>query len=132
MVVNILKLATAGKRRKMKIKLIDKFEQALKFDYGLGVNRKRNFFHISKEFHKPITLYVKESVLDSGFWGLNENQLNILRSNEDQWAVVLLARSQHFGFFLKLEDINAICDDPATSFSVNDYKIHEPQLSRNL
>ena len=76
---------------------------------------------------------MKESNLQDGFWGLNENQITKLKSLNKRWGVVLLIREFNKGYYFNPDEVEALINDPRTSFqvSVSDFKIHEQQIEKN-
>ena len=69
-----------------------KLKESLTSEYDFKVTKTRNFLKLVKEDFDTYTIYVKESNLHDGFWGLNENQIINLKSQNKRWGVVLLIR----------------------------------------
>ena len=60
--------------------IVEKFKESLSSEYDFKVTKTRNFLKLVKEDFDTYTIYVKESNLQDGFWGLNENQITKLKS----------------------------------------------------
>ena len=54
---------------------VEKLKESLSSEYDFKVTKSRNFLKLVKGDFDTYTLYVKESNLNDGFWGLNENQI---------------------------------------------------------
>ena len=63
-----------------KMHTLEKLKESLSSEYDFKVTKTRNFLKLVKEDFDTYTLYVKESNLQDGFWGLNENQITKLKS----------------------------------------------------
>ena len=113
--------------------IVEKFKESLSSEYDFKVTKTRNFLKLVKEDFDTYTLYVKESNLQDGFWGLNENQITKLKSLNKRWGVVLLIREFNKGYYFNPDEVEALINDPRTSFqvSVSDFKIHEQQIEKN-
>ena len=59
---------------------VEKLKESLSSEYDFKVSKTRNFLKLVKEDFDTYTIYVKESNLQVGFWGLNENQITKLKS----------------------------------------------------
>ena len=110
---------------------VEKLKESLSSEYDFKVTKTRNFLKLVKEDFDTYTLYVKESNLNDGFWGLNENQIINLKSQNKRWGVVLLIREFDKGYYFNIDEVDALLNDPRTSYSVSDYKIHERQIEKN-
>ena len=110
---------------------VEKLKESLSSEYDFRVTKTRNFLKLVKEDFDTYTIYVKESNLNDGFWGLNENQIINLKSQNKRWGVVLLIREFDKGYYFNIDEVDALLNDPRTSYSVSDYKIHEPQIEKN-
>ena len=108
-----------------------KLKESLTSEYDFKVTKTRNFLKLVKEDFDTYTIYVKESNLNDGFWGLNENQIINLKSQNKRWGVVLLIREFDKGYYFNPDEVEALLNDPRTSYAVSDYKIHEPQIEKN-
>lgn len=119
---------------KMNMRLIYKFEQALLDNYDSSITRNRSFIELAK---RQTTIYAKFSNLSPGFWGINENQIDKLKSKNNNWIIVLLLRNLDTdrnpiqGYYLNPQETNKLINDPNTSRSSSDFKIHEPELQRH-
>lgn len=58
-----------------------------------------NIFEISTH-PKPTLLYVKVRSEGKGFWGLNPNRIDALKSSGDPWSAVLLLGSSGEGYLV--------------------------------
>ena len=110
---------------------VEKLKESLSSQYDFKVTKTRNFLKLVKEDFDTYTLYVKESNLNDGFWGLNENQIINLKSKNKRWGVVLLIREFDKGYYFNPDEVEALINDPSTSYSVSDFKIHEQQIEKN-
>ena len=110
---------------------VEKLKESLSSGYDFRVTKTRNFLKLVKEDFDTYTIYVKESNLNDGFWGLNENQIINLKSQNKRWGVVLLIREFDKGYYFNPDEVEALLNDPRTSYAVSDYKIHEPQIEKN-
>ena len=108
-----------------------KLKESLTSEYDFKVTKTRNFLKLVKEDFDTYTIYVKESNLHDGFWGLNENQIINLKSQNKRWGVVLLIREFDKGYYFNPDEVDALLDDPRTSYAVSDFKIHERQIEKN-
>ena len=108
-----------------------KLKESLTSEYDFKVTKTRNFLKLVKEDFDTYTIYVKESNLNDGFWGLNENQIINLKSQNKRWGVVLLIREFDKEYYFNIDEVDALLNDPRTSYSVSDYKIHELQIEKN-
>ena len=70
-------------------------------------------------------LYVKDRSEDPGFWGLNENQLNKLRSSGLEWFVILLVGQSETGYLLTAAEVER--GTGSWSRGGSDFKVHEGQ-----
>ena len=59
---------------------LEKLKESLSSEYDFKVSKTRNFLKLVKEDFDTYTIFVKESNLQVGFWGLNENQITKLKS----------------------------------------------------
>ena len=110
---------------------VEKLKESLSSEYDFRVTKTRNFLKLVKEDFDTYTIYVKESNLHDGFWGLNENQIINLKSQNKRWGVVLLIREFDKGYYFNIDEVDALLNDPRTSYSVSDFKIHEQQIEKN-
>ena len=108
-----------------------KLKELLTSEYDFKVTKTRNFLKLVKEDFDTYTIYVKESNLNDGFWGLNENQIENLKSQNKRWGVVLLIREFDKGYYFNPDEVESLLNDPRTSYSVSDFKIHEHQIEKN-
>ena len=108
-----------------------KLKESLTSEYDFKVTKTRNFLKLVKEDFDTYTIYVKESNLNDGFWGLNENQIINLKSQNKRWGVVLLIREFDKGYYFNPDEVEALLNDPRTSYAVSDFKIHERQIEKN-
>ena len=108
-----------------------KLKESLTSEYDFKVTKTRNFLKLVKEDFDTYTIYVKESNLNDGFWGLNENQIINLKSQNKRWGVVLLIREFDKGYYFNSDEVEALLNDPRTSYAVSDFKIHERQIEKN-
>ena len=108
-----------------------KLKESLTSEYDFKVTKTRNFLKLVKEDFDTYTIYVKESNLNDGFWGLNENQIINLKSQNKRWGVVLLIREFNKGYYFNPDEVEALINDPRTSYAVSDFKIHEGQIEKN-
>ena len=97
-----------------------KLKESLTSEYDFKVTKTRNFLKLVKEDFDTYTIYVKESNLNDGFWGLNENQIINLKSQNKRWGVVLLIREFDKGYYFNIDEVDALLSDPRTSYSVSD------------
>ena len=111
--------------------IVEKLKESLSSEYDFKVTKTRNFLKLVKEDFDTYTLYVKESNLQDGFWGLNENQITNLKSLNKRWGVVLLIREFNKGYYFNPDEVEALINDPRTSYAVSDFKIHEQQIENN-
>ena len=111
--------------------IVEKFKESLSSEYDFKVTKTRNFLKLVKEDFDTYTLYVKESNLQDGFWGLNENQITNLKPLNKRWGVVLLIREFNKGYYFNPDEVEALINDPRTSYAVSDFKIHEQQIENN-
>ena len=63
-----------------KMHTLEKLKESLSSEYDFKVSKTRNFLKLVKEDFDTYTIFVKESNLQVGFWGLNENQITKLKS----------------------------------------------------
>ena len=110
---------------------VEKLKESLSSGYDFRVTKTRNFLKLVKEDFDTYTIYVKESNLHDGFWGLNENQIINLKSQNKRWGVVLLIREFDKGYYFNPDEVEALLNDPRTSYAVSDFKIHERQIEKN-
>ncbi len=111
--------------------IVEKFKESLSSEYDFKVTKTRNFLKLVKEDFDTYTIYVKESNLQDGFWGLNENQITKLKSQNKRWGVVLLIREFDKGYYFNPDEVEALLNDPRTLYSVSDFKIHEQRIEKN-
>ena len=114
-----------------KMHTLEKLKESLSSEYDFKVSKTRNFLKLVKEDFDTYTIYVKESNLQVGFWGLNENQITNLKSLNKRWGVVLLIREFDKGYYFNPDEVEALLNDPRTSYSVSDFKIHEQRIEKN-
>ena len=74
----------------------------------------------------PTILYVKESNICKGFWGLTKNQIDRLKTSGVRWYTVLLHLSSTAGYVLSAKQVEAAVRRGAFKLSAaGDYKVHE-------
>ena len=114
-----------------KMHTLEKLKESLSSEYDFKVSKTRNFLKLVKEDFDTYTIYVKESNLQDGFWGLNENQITNLKSQNKRWGVVLLIREFDKGYYFNPDEVEALLNDPRTLYSVSDFIIHEQRIEKN-
>lgn len=98
--------------------------------YG-GAKSTPNLVHVMGS--KPMLLYVKESNIGEGFWGVNENQIEALEDSGYQWALVLLLGPTEAAYVLSGAQVMNAIKNSLWSRGKHDYKVHEgDELSEAL
>lgn len=80
-----------------------------------------------------VVLYIKESNIGEGFWGVNENQMQALDDSATEWNLVLLRGPSQSSYLLSGAQVIAATTGAKWSHSKQDYKVHEgDELSEAL
>ena len=91
-----------------------------------GATRRSNHLLEINIKEKSTVLYVKESNISPGFWGLTKNQLDRLDKTRVCWFAVLLLRSNNSGYVLSSSEVNERIKDKTFKLaSDGDYKVNE-------
>jgi len=73
----------------------------------------------------PKLLYVKESNIGEGFWGVNENQVDALEESGYEWWLVLLTGSGEAAYIVTEPQVVSAIKSSLWSRGKQDYKVHE-------
>ncbi len=77
---------------------------------------------------QEIVLYVKVSLLHTGFWGLSANQIDAFREEGRRWYVVLLLGSGERSYLGTSEEVKG-----GFRYKAGDqYKVHEKEIKDRL
>ena len=112
---------------------VTSFKEALQAycrPHGLSVaayDGPRANAHVMKVISKngqEIVLYVKVSLLRTGFWGLNANQIDAFRKEGHRWYVVLLLGSGERSYLGTSQEVKG----GFRSKAGDQYKVHEKEI----
>lgn len=73
----------------------------------------------------PKLLYVKESNIGEGFWGVNENQIEALEKSGHEWWLILLIGPGESAYVVSRQQVMDAIADCVWSRGQRDYKVHE-------
>lgn len=91
-----------------------------------GTTRRSNHLLEISTKKKSTVIYVKESNLPIGFWGLTKNQLDRLDKSRVCWFAVLLLRSNNSGYVLSSSEVNDRINNKTFRLATDgEYKVNE-------
>lgn len=98
---------------------------SVKLDYWHGSSRKsKNLVELSTKSRR-ILLYLKESNVLPGWWGLNVEQLGRLSQSHAPWAVVFLSGARRVAYLATPHDVQMRAGPVWKQAKDRDFKVHE-------